>query len=54
MERISITIADGSTAVLEQKALKKKMTKGNGKPNLTQYLRHLIAKDTGVKNEKSV
>lgn len=50
MERISVEkLPKGTTEALEQKAMIKKMTKKNGKPNLSAYLRYLFAKETGVK-----
>jgi len=49
MERISVEgLPAGTTAALEQKALSKKMVKKNGKPNLSEYVRSLIEKATGV------
>ena len=53
MERIGVEgLASGTSIALEQKAIEKKFLKKNGKPNVSAYIRHLIERATGVKQEQ--
>lgn len=50
MERIAVdNLPEGSTLALEKKALTRGFKKKNGKPNVSELLRYLVAREIKVK-----